>query len=301
VDWPFVFATEKLEDVRRGHYWIRINDLLRKIHPDLLHFKGGQFELDLPFTQSRTYNLFNYAPYLLTGSYQESFAAPHRGIELSGNLGRGFRYSVAVADILESPPTEEDTFITTTEDSFDPDLYIRVSKTFRNVDRLGFFLYHADNVERRRTVSTIESSISPFPLDFEITRRDEVELLGADADWYLAHQRFNLYGLFLLGRKDMARNGLSRLDEEFFGGFAQLDTRLFESLTLVARYSWTQKRLERRPDDLFFSSSRSLRQQDLTLGFQWLALERLRLGFEYRVLTENLYSRRGAFAVDFIL
>jgi hypothetical protein len=293
VDWPIDVSTEELEKTRQAHYWVRINDTLRILRPDLLHVKAGQFELDLPFTQSRTYNLFPYDPYLLNGIYQESLVAPRRGVELSGAFGKGFRYSLAVADTLERPLSESDATSVTIEDPFDPDLYLRVSKTFRNAHRLGLFFYRADNVIAIRAVD--EAYLSPFPFDF--TFLNKTVLLGADVDWYSGDQRFNVYGLFLLGRKDLE----SEPFEEFRGGFAQLDTRLLDSLILVARYSWTDtlNKWAIRFDELPLSSSR--REQNVAIGFQWWILERLRVGLEYRIFSKKPYAPRGAFALDFTL
>jgi hypothetical protein len=299
VDLPVDIAADKIEEVRRGHYWVRANDVLRRLRSQLLHVKGGQFELDLPFTRSRSYNLFGYAPYQLTGSYQESIAAPHRGIELSGSLGRGFRYSLAVADTVAAPPLEMRSYFATYSSAFDADLYFRVSKTFETDNRVGSFLYLVDDTRSRHMKRKPEFSA---PLESVLLFDDDVELLGADADWYLENQRFNLYGVFLLSRQKRLTNGVRLEKVHAFGGFVQLDTRLLKSLTIVARYNWTHSRVETNgmlSEEL--NRTRADDRRGLVLGAQWWLFQRLKLAFEYRVLDHFLIGPREALAVDIIL
>jgi hypothetical protein len=299
VDLPVEIAADKIEAVRRGHYWVRANDVLRRLRSQLLHVKGGQFELDLPFTRSRTYNLFGYAPYQLTGSYQESIAAPHRGIELSGSLGRGFRYSLAVADTVAAPPLEMKSYVATFSSAFDADLYFRVCKTVETDNRVGSFLYLADDTRSRHMKR--KPGFSP-PLESSLLLDDDVELLGADADWHLGNQRFNLYGLFVLSRQKRATNGFRLEKGHALGGFVQLDTRLLKSLTLVARYSWTRTKVEMgEPPIEELSRNRAYDRRGLVLGAQWWLIQRLKLAFEYRVLGHRLIGPRETLAVDLIL
>lgn len=97
-----------------GDGYLRFVNIGRFLHmpKDSLHFRAGQFELDLPFTQARTINLSPYdiftesnvgAINALTGQQnvanQFSFAGAAKGIELSGgHIYGGYHYSVAVVD-----------------------------------------------------------------------------------------------------------------------------------------------------------------------------------------------------------
>ena len=97
-----------------GDGYLRFVNLGRVFHlpSDALHFRAGQFELDLPFTQARTINLSPYDVYsesnigvinTLTAQQnvanQFTFAGAARGIEVSGgHQYGGYHYSVAVVD-----------------------------------------------------------------------------------------------------------------------------------------------------------------------------------------------------------
>jgi hypothetical protein len=97
-----------------GDGYLKFVNLGRIFHlpTDALHFRVGQFELDLPFTQARSINLSPYDIYqesnigvinTLTAQQnvanQFTFAGAARGIELSGgHLYGGYHYSVAVID-----------------------------------------------------------------------------------------------------------------------------------------------------------------------------------------------------------
>jgi len=307
MDWPTSISSEDGEDERREHYWVQFNDVLRRLRSGILSVKAGQFELDLPFTQARTYNLFPYTPYFLTGPYQKSIAAPQRGIEFSGRLGRGLRYSAAVVDVvaLETPSFEDDYSVATFEVALDPDLYLRVSKTFQETHRVGIFAYRADNSEAMHEVGKISSG--PFPFDFEVALRDHVKLLGTDIDWRFDDGRFNLFGLFLLGQKDLALDTFPFEATDLLGGFVQLDTRLLDSLTIVSRYNLDRSETllqmwYRDPADPPHPSRRTREdRQSLTLGLQWWAMERLKFAFEYLVFVNNITGPRGALSVDLVL
>ena len=97
-----------------GDAYLRFVNLSRFLHlpTDSVHFRAGQFELDLPFTQARTINLSPYdiftesnigAINALTGQQnvanQFTFAGVGKGIELSGgHMYGGYHYSVAIVD-----------------------------------------------------------------------------------------------------------------------------------------------------------------------------------------------------------
>jgi hypothetical protein len=97
-----------------GDGYLKFVNVGRVFHlpTDSLHFRAGQFELDLPFTQARSINLSPYDIYSesnigainsLAGQQnvanQFTFAGAAKGIELSGgHLYGGYHYSVAVID-----------------------------------------------------------------------------------------------------------------------------------------------------------------------------------------------------------
>jgi len=97
-----------------GDGYLKFVNVGRVFHlpTDALTFRAGQFELDLPFTQARAYDLSPYDIYseanigvinTLTGQQnvanQFTFAGVGKGIELSGgHQTGGYHYSVAVID-----------------------------------------------------------------------------------------------------------------------------------------------------------------------------------------------------------
>ncbi|HXM21449.1 MAG TPA: hypothetical protein VN948_09320 [Terriglobales bacterium] len=92
-----------------------------KMPTDSLTLKVGQFELDLPFTQARGYDISPYDIYTqanigaVNPAYPQQFvsnsftlAGPGRGVELSGGHHYGgYRYAIAIVDqnTSGSPPT----------------------------------------------------------------------------------------------------------------------------------------------------------------------------------------------------
>jgi hypothetical protein len=92
--------------------FVNVSRLL-KLPKDSLSVRIGQFELDLPFTQARSYNLSPYDIYQQANigamnslvslqqnvSNQFTFASAAKGIELSGgHQYGGYHYSVAIVD-----------------------------------------------------------------------------------------------------------------------------------------------------------------------------------------------------------
>jgi hypothetical protein len=97
-----------------GDAYLRFEDLSRflKMPTDSLTMKIGQFELDLPFTQARAYDISPYDIYTqanigaVNPAYPQQFvsnnftlAGPGRGVEISGGHHYGgYHYSIAIVD-----------------------------------------------------------------------------------------------------------------------------------------------------------------------------------------------------------
>jgi hypothetical protein len=97
-----------------GDAYLRFVNVSRflKLPTDSLTLKVGQFELDLPFTQARAYDISPYDIYTqanigaVNPAYPQQFvnnsftlAGPGRGIELSGGHHYGgYRYAIAIVD-----------------------------------------------------------------------------------------------------------------------------------------------------------------------------------------------------------
>ena len=274
VDRSFFANEDDVVDLGSTDAWAQVNDVLRSLRPNLLNVKAGKFELDLPFTQVRSYNLFPYEAYLIQTSFEGfTLGEPSKGFEISGNPGKGLRYSLAVVERVKTAPDRGD-------DS-DSDLYFRLSWTSEQLHRIGFFTYRGRN-------TLVESNRRKLDNVFR--------QLGGDFDLRALRGKLNLYGLYLLGRSyDAIPDASPGLNVS--GGFVQLDYRIVDWLTLVSRYdlvSWEETAIQAT----FSTESR----QSLVLGAQSWFFDRLKIGFEYRFrFRDQDLSDSGALTFDLVL
>ncbi|MGH9321644.1 MAG: hypothetical protein ACRD21_11025 [Vicinamibacteria bacterium] len=262
IEQPFDVNDNGVRRREIDHAWVGVYDVLRGARPDLLNVRGGAFELDLPFTQARTHNLFAYDPYFLDGGDPEwSLAAPQRGLEISGRPLSWARYSVAFVDSVRR--SEE------YQSSFDTDLYARFAADFHTTHRVGAFFYEGQDdlvaasgdvaAEHRRT--------------------------GADFDLRFAEAGVSVYGLYLWGNDSGfgAREGSN-------GGFIQAEKLATYWLLLTTRYTHVRAAE---------TTGRVIRDS-LALGIQAWLRERFRIAFEYRFQNKNLPDE-GVLSIDFVL
>ena len=219
-----------------GDAYLRFVNIGRFMHlpKDALTFRVGQFELDLPFTQARSYNISPYDIYTeanmgamntlfpqqnVTNTFALANAA--HGVELSGgHLYGGYHYSVALVDQNTGGPIALPANIPTAtggntggvgffSDSNFKDIYSRFSYRF-NLER---------NAESRHSIQAAGPagprdhtylrlgvydfygrSVQRFSgTNGTLTAREPFYRLGGDFDFGY-HGVFNLYGLFMYGR-----------------------------------------------------------------------------------------------------
>ena len=208
VDQPFLIQDGDFRRLDVNDAWIGVYDVMRSFKPGLLNVRGGQFELDLPFTQVRTHNLSSYEPYFLNDANGEfSLSDSHRGVEFSGRPSPTWRYSLALADRARTDSN--------VEARFDVDVYARLTKDFLAINRVGVLLY-----DGRERIAGSEA------------RRLRI---GADFDLRFRGARASLYGLYLWGRdRDVGVASTNSTAVE--GGFIQLEKRPLHWFTLTARY-----------------------------------------------------------------
>jgi hypothetical protein len=262
IEQPFDVDDEGIDRRDIDYAWVGAYDVLRGVKPGLLSARGGSFELELPFTQIRTHNLFAYDPYFLSGGDPEwSIAAPQRGFELSGRPVPWGRYSVALSDSVRR---SEDY-----ESSFELDLYARFAVDFDVTQRVGVFFYDGrDDLE-----------YAEAPVRAEHTR------IGADFDFRFGSAGASVYGLYLWG------NDRGFYEEEGSnGGFVQAEKLITYWLLATARYT-----------HLSASEGASRKAQNsFALGAQAWLRERIRIAFEYR-FQKGTRPDDGVLTIDFVL
>ncbi len=262
IEAPIDLNEDGVEMRELNYAWVGAYDILRGVKGDLLSVRGGSFELELPFTQIRTHNLFGYDPYFLSGGDPEwSLAAPQRGFEVAGRPVSWGRYSVALSDSVRR---SEDY-----ESSYRPDLYARFAADFDVTQRVGVFFYDGSD----------ELEYAAGPVEAEHTR------FGADFDFRFGAAGASVYGLYLWGTD----RGFYE-EEGSNGGFIQAEKLLTYWLLLTSRYTHVS------------ASEGAARkaQNSLAIGAQAWLRERIRIAFEYR-FQKGSRPDDGVLSIDFVL
>ena len=108
-----------------------------------LYLKGGRFELDIPFTQERTPNLFSYEILTTnTGAETDSLSDRQQGGELGGDLPGSVHWSLAVVQGF-TPDDVNDLGLDETS-KFEGNVFLRLAKRWGR-NRVGGFAYIGRN------------------------------------------------------------------------------------------------------------------------------------------------------------
>ena len=234
-----------------------------------LYLKGGRFELDLPFTQSRTPHLFSYDIYFAnTGFESDSIGFFQDGIEVGGALPGDARWSAAV---VKGHNREEAESLSGDAGKFDANLFLRASKRVLR-HRIGAFAY----IGRNTLATTLPPVVGTGPVRV-VTWDDDILRLGLDASVWVQH--LNLYGVYMYGRNsnsvaDRTRPGGTGESLSFNGGFLQADLHVREWIALTGRLNVVSQ-----PVGTSNGSKETL--SSIFPGVQIWATERLKLSFEY--------------------
>ncbi len=209
------------------------NAFLRvELLPDELYLRGGRLELDLPFTQARTPQLFAYEIYFATTGFETDSIGSHQdGVEAGGFLDEATRWSIA---LVRGQNSDEQRELSDSAGRFDGNVFGRLSRRFGE-DRLGLYLYWGRNTLARTNPDP--GAGGPAVLEWD----DDLFRLGFDGAAYLSS--VHLYGTFLYGRNgnsfaDAANPGGTEEASSFTGGFGQLDYYLRDHLLLSGRFDW---------------------------------------------------------------
>jgi hypothetical protein len=241
-------GTDSFTHTKPDNAWGR----LEVVENGKLYLKGGRFELDLPFTQARTPQLFGYDIYTAnTGEEFDAIGLYQEGLEVGGNLPGDARWSAAVVKGRNAPGASE---LNEDAGKFDANLYLRASKRIAR-NRVGAFAYFGRN---------------KLPVDSARVIEDDLLRLGADAD--VRAGKLNVYGLVMYGRNSDAF-GVD-LAQSFTGGFVQGDFELRDDVQLTLRVNAVRAPTSQAP-----SSKQTL--TSVFPGVRVYVLQRLRLAFEY--------------------
>ena len=264
------------------------NAFLRvELLPDELYLRGGRLELDLPFTQARTLQLYAYDIYFATtGSETDNIGSHQDGVEAGGFLDDATRWSIAV---VRGQNSDEQRELSDLAGQFDGNVFGRLTRRFGE-DRAGLYLYWGRNKLARTNPEP--GAGGPAVLEWD----DDLFRLGFDGSAYLSS--VHLYGTFLYGRNansfaDAANPGGTEEAASFTGGFGQLDLYLRDQVLLSGRFDWVHG-----PPPGTVGPSRT--SVSFSPGLKLWLHPRIRLAFELSFRNQD-QPTRGAIQVDLAL
>ena len=247
--------------------FVNIGRLL-KLPEYALSLRVGQFELDLPFSQARTWNLsgwdiFDVANFGTANQNVNNItalSAAAQGVEFSGGRTyRGYHYSLAIinqntTNNLSSAPTVSPEVGIFSDSSF-KDIYARVSYRFnlekdpasRNeiqaagasgprdhtyIDFGGFYFY-GRSVQRYSETPTVVTSREPF--------------YRVGGNFSFNYRTFNLFGVYLVGHDQdlipvipaggaIPTSFMGGTKAQFSGGFLEADYVALPWLMAIMRW-----------------------------------------------------------------
>jgi hypothetical protein len=308
-----------------GDGYLKFVDIGRlfKLPKDALSLRVGQFEIDLPFSQARTWNLsgwdiydeanFGAASALGVGGVNNAFAfsTPGQGVEFSGghNYG-GYHYSLAVINQSTNPngppgagPNVSPEVGTFSDSNF-KDIYGRFQYRFnlekdsasrkeiqaagatgpRDHTYLQFGTYYFYGRSVQRFTGATET----------LTAREPFYRTGADFSFN--YRTFNLFGLFMYGHdKDLVVNGpgtgfLTGDPAHFNGGFLEADYLALPWLMAIMRYDRVQSRADFvNGGPNYFQPASSTRDR-VTPGVQFLIHANIKASFEYQIRPQQTFA-----------
>ncbi len=214
----YVLDSDDSRRVGLGNAFVRV-----EILPDELYIRGGRLELDLPFTQTRTPQLFRYQIYFANTGFETDNIGVHQdGVELGGFLDDTTRWSIAVVDGYDS---EKQKAISEDVGKFEGNVFGRLVRRFGE-GRAGMYVYWGGNTLTRRSGDDV------------LEWRNGILRLGADASVYLGQA--HVYGTLSYGRNsnslaNAANPNGTREALSFTGGFFQVDFALRDDLFVTGR------------------------------------------------------------------
>ncbi len=289
-----------------------------KLPKDALSLRIGQFELDLPFSPARSWNLSGWdifdQPNVGTGAdfVNNGFAmsSAAQGVEFSGgHTYGGYHYSLAVVNQNTSGTVAEGLNVGPGGDAFSSDsnfkdLYGRFSYRF-NLERdeasrkgvqatgtsgprdhtyldLGAFGFYGRSVQRLNAGDTVFTAREPF------------YRLGGNFSFN--YRNFNLFGVYMYGHdrnQVFQETGFTPGPSVHFGGgFLEADYLARPWMMTILRWdnvNSASDRLNGEEGAGFFSPFHSTRQR-ITPGVQFLIHANIKAAFEYQIRPEQAFT-----------
>lgn len=209
------------------------NAFLRvELLPDELYVRAGRIEMDLPFTQTRTPQLFAYEIYFANPGYETDNIGTHQdGVEAGGFLDDATHWSLA---LVSGQNSEEELSISEATGGFQGNVFGRLMRRFGE-GRAGLYLYFGGNDLARENKDPAAGGAEVLEWESSLFR------LGFDGSVYAG--KAHLYGTFLLGRNgnpyaDGANPEGTDETVTLSGGFGQIDYAVTDQVFLSARLDW---------------------------------------------------------------
>ncbi len=218
IDDNYVVESDDSRRVGLNNAFVRL-----ELVPEEIYARGGRIELDLPFTQTRTPQLFRYEIYFAnTGFETDNIGVHHDGVEVGGFLDDATRWSISVVDGNES---QDQTDLLGDGGTFDANVFGRLVRRFGE-GRAGMYVYWGRNKLARLVSQDL------------LIWDDSLVRLGGDVSWYFGQA--HAYGTFLYGRNSNSfanpeNPGGTSEPLSLSGGFAQLDYAIRDELVVSAR------------------------------------------------------------------
>jgi hypothetical protein len=309
-----------------GDGYLKFHNIGRlfKLPNDSLNLRVGQFEVDLPFSQARTWNLSGWDIYdeanfgAMNGlpgvNNAFAFSSPGQGVEISGgHTYGGYHYSLAVLN-------QNTSGLAAAGNNVSPEVGIFSDSSFQyrfNLEKdaasrndiqaagatgprdhtylqLGTYYFYGRSVQR---VNLESGSV--------LTAREPFYRTGGDFSFN--YRTFNLYGLYMYGHdKNLELNGtgdgfFSGAPAHFSGGFLEADYLALPWLMTIMRYDRVQSTadfLNGQGAANFFAAASATRNR-VTPGVQFLIHANIKASFEYQIRPKQTGTDSQGNTIDF--
>ena len=212
------------QHVEPDNAWVRL-DLKPAVK---LYARAGRFELDVPFTQTRTPHLLPYSVYgINTGLESDAIGFHQQGLEIGGELGRT-HLSAALVQGRNFQPNVDLAKASGVGDPgrFDANLFLRASRQISE-SRVGAFAY----IGRNDIVARLNATQVGVA-------RDGILRFGVDGNTWI--WKINVYGVAVYGRNSnsvlsLAAPAGTRDALGFASGFLAADYHLRKDMAVTAQ------------------------------------------------------------------